>query len=344
MNELVFPLAGALVVFLVVVPLATLVAKAVMVARRRAPAGLPAHGTAGAYALVIAPTLVPALWFLSAALHQSEPGQALAACAVDHLQDDSCRGALLFAGVLALILGHGVMRRLRRDLAPRPAGQRLPATSRHGRRLAALCAAHPALARAAHRIAAVTGARDPVCTRKALRPIIEIEASFMDHLDDHALAAALLHEVEHARALDPLRYLLAAVSLSLNPLARLLRPELARWRLAREAACDRGAVQAGANPLALALAIVSAARPTRAPAPAIATLGGCDGVKLRVQLLLRYAEQSPGPRRAPSYALPGTPFFLALLLLLALPHATGTALLDVLHQGIEIAVLGSGLD
>lgn len=342
MSELVFPLAGALVVFLVAVPLATLVAKAVLVARRRGPAGLPAHGTAGAYALVIAPTLVPALWFLSAALHQSEPGQALAACVVDRLHDDSCRDALLFAGVLVLILGHGVMRRLRRDLAPRPAVQRLPATSRHGRRLAALCASHPALTRAAHRIAVVTGARDPVCTRKALRPIIEIEARFMDHLDDHALAAALLHEVEHARALDPLRYLLAAVSLSLNPLARLLRPELARWRLAREASCDHGAVQAGANPLALAQAIVSAARPTRATA--IATLGGCHGVKLRVQLLLRYAEQSPGPRRAPSYALPGTPFFLALLLLLALPHATGTALLDVLHQGIEVAVLGSGLD
>ena len=347
MSELVFPLAGALVVFLIAVPLATLVAKGILVAGRRAPGGLPIHCTAGTYALVTAPTLVPALWFLSAALHQSEPGQALAACVVDRLHDDSCRDALLFAGVLALILGHGVVRRLHRDLAPRPAVQRLAATSPHGRRLAALCAAHPALARAAHSVAVVSGARDPVCTRKALRPVIEVEASFMDQLDDDALAAALLHEVEHARALDPLRYLLAAVSLSLNPLARLLRPELARWRLAREASCDQGAVLAGANPLALALAIVSAARPAPMPAGTglVATLGGgCHGVKARVRLLLCYADQSPEPRRPPVRVLPGTRFLLALLLLLALPHATGTALLDVLHQGIEVAVLGSGLD
>lgn len=349
MSELVFPVAGALVVFLAAVPLATLAAKLVLMAWRRSAGGLVAQGMGGAYALVIAPTLAPALWALSAGLHQSEPGQALAACILETLHQDSCRDALLFTAVLALILGHGLARRLRRDRAPRPGTvQRLAATSRHGRRLAAVCGSHPDLARAARRIAVVAGAPEPVCTRGALRPMIEIDAGFMDRLDDEALTAALLHELEHARALDPLRYLLASVSLSLNPLAWLLRPELARWRLGREAACDRSAVHAGARPLALAAAIVSAAQPARPACPAGAVAGlasaGCDAIKMRVQLLLGYARQpAPPPRRPRISVPPGTAFCVALLVLLILPHATGTSLLDAVHQGVERVLLAPGM-
>lgn len=347
MNELVFPLAGALAVFLVAVPLATLVAKGLLVAQRRTAGGLPAHGTAAVYALVIAPTLGPALWAISAALHQSEPGEALAACLVDQLPGDSCRDALLFAGVLTLILGHGMVRRLRRDMAQAPRLQRLDANSAQGRRLAAVCARHAGLARFAGRIAAVRGAREPLCTRRALRPVIEVDAGIMERLDDDALAAALLHEAEHARGLDPLRYGIAAVSLSLNPLARLLRSELAHWRLAREAVCDHRAVRAGADPLALAEAIVTAARqpwaarthrPGAASAAAALAGDGARAVELRVRLLMEHADHAGAP---PASGMPSAAtVVLGLLLLLAMPHATETTLLDALHQGVETAVLG----
>ena len=182
-----------------------------------------------------------------------------------------------------------------------------------------------------------------MCTRGLLRPRIEVSTKVLETLDDEALTSALLHEAAHARAVDPLRYFLAAVCLSLNPLAGLLRTELSRWRFAREAACDEEAIHRGAPPLALARAIVTVARSGSARVPSgVAALagGGTDALRIRVGLILEYAEGRPARRR---WDAPFTVLAVALVAVALLPHTLGTAPLDRLHLGIELALHALGL-
>ena len=135
---------------------------------------------------------------------------------------------------------------------------------------------------------------------------------------------------------DPLRYFIAWLALAVNPLGRwLLGPELTRWIVAREAHCDREAVLAGASAPALAQALVAAARfSSVGPAPAAPALRSpCANVlRLRVDLLLAYAERTPDRCcRAPSLRLAVCGFVLAL----ALAHPYGEKPLNTLHRTTE---------
>lgn len=345
MNGWAFPLLGALVVFLLAVPLATLAAKLLLVLRRARTQHLPLHGSTTTWLLLVTPVLAPVPWFASAALHQSEPGPAIAACLYDHLGATPCHDALLLAGGLAATLLAAFTRRVHHELpAGAPAPARDPATSTAARRLDVLTVRHPRLREL--RVVLVDGPAAPLCTRGLLRPRVEISAHLVHRLDDDALTAALLHEAAHDRARDPLRFFLAAVCLSLNPLAALLRAELARWRLAREAACDRAAVRDGADPLALAHAIVATAAPAPPTPATVAALrgDGASGVRLRVSLLLAYAKRPPTPAKGPAaLEAPIALLGATLAVLVTLPHAIGTGPLDLLHLGIERALAPFGL-
>ena len=83
MNDLAFPVLGAAFVFFVAVPGATLLVKAMLVLQRRHLGRLPALGSTTTWLLLVAPVAVPAAWFISAAVHQSKGGSALAACLQD---------------------------------------------------------------------------------------------------------------------------------------------------------------------------------------------------------------------------------------------------------------------
>jgi beta-lactamase regulating signal transducer with metallopeptidase domain len=190
----------------------------------------------------------------------------------------------------------------------------------------------------------VEQATEALRTVGVFRPVIEINTEILADLDDRALLGALLHEAEHLRAYDPLRYLLGSVCLSLNPLARLLRTELGRWVLAREVACDRAAVQSGAEPLSLAAAILVAARPNRPARPCAAVcLAGGDVrfVRLRIGLLLAYdsARHLLEGRKLP--LLNGAAIVLVATVLL--PHAFDAWPLDGLHPGIESVLMSLGI-
>lgn len=336
MNDLGFAFAGALVVFFVVVPALTLGAKAVLVFRRRQSADVTGLGSSASYLLVIGPALGSAVWFVSAGLHQSEPGRAMAACVTEHLGDEACACAVAFTALLLLLTGGAFWRQLHREWRS-PPSRRASSVHPGQARLAAVCGRHPALRGRADRVQLVEGSAEVLRTLGLLRPRIEVDASLLDQLDDAALTAALLHEVAHVATWDPLRQLLASVSLRLNPLGRLLRPELARWRLAREAACDRTAVRMGAEPLSLAHALVVAARPGQVQAPVLSAplgAGGLGGVKLRVHLLLGYADRPTLARRGRDWSLAA----LTLLLLATLPHTAGAGFLDVLHRTVEAAI------
>jgi hypothetical protein len=175
-------------------------------------------------------------------------------------------------------------------------------------------------------------------TRGLLQPLVIVGAGYAQALADDVLGSALAHEAEHVRGWDPLRYLLLELALAVNPLGSwLLRPHARRWLAAREAHCDRDAVLHGSNPLALAQAIVRAARP---PEHAVA-LGAADTevLRLRVGLLLAFAERRPArcacQQRRTALSAAALLFGLAL----SLPHGAGTGALDALHSHSERALL-----
>lgn len=343
MSELFFPVLGVGVVFFVAVPLLSLLSRAILEA---IPGGagdaLREHTRPWRYALVLGPTFGPVIWLVSAVVHQSERGTPLGACIVDHLGGRACGDVILFGMLLFAVVGLGASRRMRGHAGfPRRGVGRDegPCTAR----LERLRQGHPALRAFGARIQLVDQGLAPACTRGILRPRIELEVALVERLTDEELVATLLHEIEHASARDPLRLWLGQVALSLNPLGRLLAPELARYHFAREALCDRNAVQRGASPLALASSIVSAATPRSTP-QALAALGGhgIEGVRVRVQLLLGYAERKPTGEQAPGGASLGLNALLAASLI-AWPHFAGTTPLDILHHAIEYGVRSLGL-
>jgi len=331
MNELVFPVVGAMLVFFVTVPLLTIAAKAILIALHANKGGSEEQISPLRFALLVSPTLGPVLWLVSAAAHQSESGEPLVACVVDHLRSEPCRDVVLFGLVLFSILSLGILRRVRSEGRGRavslPVGHAATARVLHIRQ------GHSVLARGSLRIRVVEKGVAPACTRGLFRPWVEIEAALVSRLDDDELEAVLLHEVEHLKAHDPLRFLMAQVALSINPIGRLLASELARYRFARETLCDRRAVQRGADPFALARSLVTAGGFNSAPAH-VAPIGGSGigGIQVRVQLLLGYASNCPGPPRkdAPVGVVTSVVSLFAVL-----PHVLGTGPLDVLHHGIE---------
>jgi Zn-dependent protease with chaperone function len=108
------------------------------------------------------------------------------------------------------------------------------------------------------------------CCYGLLRPRIAITAGLVERLDDTELAAVLLHEGEHLRRRDPLRYLvletLTAAAFML-PLAAALR-ERAAARI--ELAADRAALTIVPR-AALAGALLASVVPAQSP-PGIAGL------------------------------------------------------------------------
>lgn len=339
MSELLFPIVGGLMIFVVAVPGLSVLMGGLWAALPEGPSSIDHHGQIWGLAVIVGPVLVPVLWMLSAALHQVEAGAPLTACITDHLGGELCRDIVLFGLVLFAVVGIGICRRM---VGALPVLRAPPLTTSRTiiERVAAVCVEHSFLRVNEYRIRVVDEGRGPVCTRGLLRPVIEIEAEIAARLSDEELEAVLLHELAHVVARDPLRQFVAQVALTLNPLGARLEADFARYFFAREALCDRRAVEMGADPLSLARSIVAIAGPR--PAPLTAGLGGMSmgGVRVRVQLLLDYSSQAP---RESVHMAPFGLLSLLLISIVAQPHLLGTAPLDLLHISIERAALLLGL-
>ncbi len=333
MSELAFAITTIALLFVVAIPTTTVLAKLVLIAKRRRSPEITHYGSSWGYLYVIAPVIIPVLWVVSAALHQSEPGGALGTCLDDDSLDAICIGALGLAGSITLF---SVV------MATTVPGRKTPpahdsATSRTQRaRIQRVIAADPVLRRWRSRVLVVERQPTPACVRGLLRPQVEMSLEYMDRIDDEMLHAVLLHEVEHAVCGDPLRTLLAEVAMRLNPLAALLRVEFARWKLAREVACDRHAIRLGADRVALAEALVAGARHDR-PCSAFPALRSTerDALELRVRLLLdeSWPDCGCGSRRGVLTAL------VLLATVAAVPHLIGSEPLDSFHRAVDEAVL-----
>ena len=335
MSELVFPVVGALVVVTLVLPLFALLAKAGLSLLERDAAGGPLHGFILRYLLLTGASTLPLAWLVSAALHQAEPGGTVLACLFDHASDiclePGAFAAMLCAGALACSARALLGRRRVRGSATLRARALVE-------QLEVLVAGQPALAFLSGRLRVTEEPEFALETQGLLWPHVIIGADYAQALSVESLTSALGHEAEHVRALDPLRYLVLELALAMNPVGRpLLAPHAFRWIAAREAHCDREAVIHGCAPLALAEAIVQAARPR---CPSVVALGARDTAMLRfrVGLLFAFAERRPSRCCQRSHsAFPAVLMLVGLALLL--PHGTGTAALDALHISAEHALL-----
>lgn len=337
MTEAVFPLLGPALVVLVVLPLAAVLARMGLELLRRAPGVGALRGLGPRYVLLVASSLLPIAWFASAALHQAETGRSVLACVVEHGHDSACVEPRLFSlallAAMTLLALPTLLGTFRRSAWPAASGPH-----RADERIRAIVDRTPGLADLRGRVEVDDELAPAIATRGLVRPVVVVRSSYLDALDDNAIAAALAHELEHVRHRDPLRYLLLSLSLALNPLGRLsLRREVQRWIAAREAQCDHDAVMGGAEPTALAHALVRAARPgaSASPLPALAATD-LAMLQLRVELLMSYAERPLGERRP--RAVPVLRVALALLVVVVVwPHSGETRALDVLHVGAERA-------
>ncbi len=341
MSEVVFLAAGLVVLFGLGVPLLTMVSKAVLIQRRRATKDITEFGSTLNYLLIVGPVALPVLWVMSAGLHQSEAAWFATGSGARHLAGQACWNALALGVVVAVAVAVALLR-MRAAVG---AGLERKACDHaehdQSQRVAEVCASHPMLARLSQRVHLVDRHGDQACTTGLVKPVIEMSCRFVHSLDDRALQGALLHEAEHVRGLDPLRYLLATVFLSLNPAGWLLASEFQRWRWAREARCDRGAVSRGARPLSLAQALLVAARRgsvVSEPRPALAQRADGRFLRLRILLLLGYASRRV---TLESRILPVLLSAVAILLLTAwLPHAVAAWPLDGLHAFVDATVAG----
>ncbi len=338
MNEMLPPALGVLILYLLVVPAITLVGKLLLILRRRRLKEPVHFGSTLMYLLLVSMVMGPALWFVSAVAHLSEPDRTTIACALGHVERELGRNALalIMGGIVAIAAA--VLRRAGREQRRKVTGCRVSVTAPQGLRLGRLCQENVHLASVSSRVHAVSGSDTRICTLGYLRPRIEVSIELMAQLDDRALTGALLHEAEHLRTFDPLRYLVAAVCLGLNPAAFLLRPEIIRWRQARELVCDRFAVRAGADPLSLAEALVVAARPRPEPMRAFSAQLGCGSVpwlQYRINLLFGYSTRPPGQEQR---GLPSVLLAAIALAPLVLPHVVDAWPLAGLHHSLELAI------
>ncbi|MBX3181649.1 MAG: hypothetical protein KIT72_12720 [Polyangiaceae bacterium] len=289
MIELVFPVLGVVVFFGVVLPLTALLATLLL----KLVARVTPWSELGQlrYLILTSASLLPLVWLISAALHQNEPGAVLVTLACPHnIHGCPESGSLSIALALmaSLLVAPFVIKSRGVALPPR---QALPALAQ---RVERLIATEAALASLAGKVWLTAAPHFAIASHGLLRRRVALGHDFAAALSDEALVAALAHEAEHLHAWDPLRSWLLEVALTVNPLGRkLLAPHAASWRVAREAACDRAAVARGADPLALAEAIVHAARPT--PAGTLERRSVCRQTDPRNRPHAGRGPDSPGP-------------------------------------------------
>jgi len=331
-DEVAFPVLGSAFVLSIILPLGALVAKLALLGversgRRGAVAWLPLR-----YFLVVSSSAVPLAWFFSAGVHQAESGRGALACLLGHSRAERCLEPFLFSALLGCIVLALWLRICTRRTLTRQSASPLALLQKE--RIERLLGEDAKLRRLKGRIVVTDGPLFTLCVEGFFRPQVVVGARFAEGLAVSLLRSALAHEQEHIRSYDPLRYALLDLALAVNPLGmRLIGGHVARFKTARELECDREAVLHGAEPLSLAEAIVRAARPSPAGVVSLST-DETAILKLRVGLLLAFAERAP--QRSVASKLAITPLgFLILLGAVLLPHETDSTGLDAIHATAE---------
>lgn len=313
MIELVFPTAATVFLYFVAVPLLTIVSWLGLRWLQRRANHAHEFGTSAVWLLLVAPVLLPSIWFVAAVAHQLDGHHEMVACLAPHDVSIVCIDLILVA---VFIVAPLTFRAFRQPRGGQPHGPATPRT--HGELSYVTRPCVPGLA----------------CTRGLVAPRIEVDEALDASLEPELLRSVLLHEQGHLRGRDPLRKWSARLCLSVNPLARLLRADLARWELGLEVRRDLEAVEAGADRFRLAEALVLVARQRPSLMRNCCGLIELDALDLRVRVLCD--EQLPSLDREYSVGLAGV-----LVMLLVVPHYGELSLLDWLHHGAELSFLAA---
>ncbi len=167
----------------------------------------------------------------------------------------------------------------------------------------------------------------PVATLGIVSPRVEVSETFRAAVGDDVLDAALAHEEAHRRHRDPLRIWLAALAADLQWPIPGAPARFERWLAALEIERDDEALANGASPVALAEAIVVAARLSTSHEGALARVSGsANGLACRVRRLLRGEAQPRRPTRRVSAPL----MMAAVSLACWLGHDFGDLLIAIL--------------
>ncbi|MCA9645458.1 MAG: M56 family metallopeptidase, partial [Myxococcales bacterium] len=186
------------------------------------------------------------------------------------------------------------------------------------------------------RIHVVEGPGPVAATRGFFKPRIEIARELVGRVDDDELRAVLLHEAAHLQGRDPTWLILSAISIGLNPFGRWLRPALGQWRFARELQCDRSAVTLGAEPLALASAIVTAAGRHMVQGPCRAGVADGSPAEIRSRIAFLFSYAGCPPQRSPGKELSFGILVSIAALIIAAPHFLDSTL--SVHCTLESAL------
>jgi len=335
MSEIAFPFLGTAFVVLVVLPACALIAKALLWTLEHVETRGPLHGLRLRYLVLTGSSLLPLAWLLSAALHQAETGRSVVSCLFDHDTAALCFEPGLFTALLSALIVWSSVKELRHTRGARPSSS--PNATALQQRMVRIVSTRWELQALAHSIYVTDELDYAIGVQGFLAPHVVVGLAYARGISDEELACALGHEAEHVRARDPLRYLVLSLALAVNPFGRQwLQPHATSWLAAREAHCDREAVIRGAGPLALAQALIRAARPGVCPAAALGARSA-SLLKLRVEMLMAFEERTPTRccHREPSSILIVAALFIVAALL---PHHAGTAALDALHFGTEHAL------
>ena len=146
----------------------------------------------------------------------------------------------------------------------------------------------------------------PAVVTGLIRPRINVSAELSDSLDASELAAVMAHEEAHVRHRDPLRIWLAQIVTDLQWPVPRARMRQRSWLRSLELARDEEAtVRGGADPAALASAIVKAARWTTTRGVAAASLSDDDAfLATRIERLLGTRKPELHRARSDSRLLP----------------------------------------
>jgi Zn-dependent protease with chaperone function len=345
MSDLLFPLIAWVVLFAGVIPFLTLVATPLIRAlgERTFECENPIHSTVLGW-LLIAPALAPIVWTLSALSRQFVRAAGEIECLAHFSTNELCLDPWAFALALAATMASLALN-LARAYPRATTHTNNQELARHIRHLAS---EHPALRKVADRIVSVDDAPFAIGCVGIFLPSILVDSTWASARSDEEIVAAMLHERAHLRAADPARQILFVALARINRASRMHRSARAAFDLSRELACDRFALAQGGNPLALASALVSAARfQPRASLPNFATVRlaspQMNALHARVNALLNVAgdETCRGAAAPPSptLALARICGMILALGIVVQPWCGERTFLDRMHHSVESYLL-----
>lgn len=285
------------------------------------------------YAALVLPGLIPFIWAMSSAVHGLATGTTLSCCA--WLMQSPIGWRHLLFGFVPFVLFAAQLWSFISHYRARHGTHQSPGDQSARARLRRIVRNDESLRPYARLIRLVDCSGGIFAARGSSQPRIEVASSLVERLDDDALRAALHHEVAHLRHRDPWRFGILAAARVLNPFYGWLESYASAWRFAREIRCDREATEQGAEPLALADALVTVAKQSGTAAECAesgskfslgyAGLCGADQTRLsvRVQLLVEKTLGDIGNDPDESGGFRATHLLALGLASVVLPHVLG---------------------